>query len=92
MGTYSSPQGGDESSDLIAKNRIKIPLYWVEVDPSMAGLPRLNLRALLVGTMTADGTAEPNVQRVVGQQIQADALFGMGSELSRMVKAFFSNQ
>jgi phage tail sheath gpL-like len=30
---------------------IKIPLYWVEVDPSMAGLPTLNLRALLVGTM-----------------------------------------
>lgn len=30
---------------------IKVPLYWVEVDPSMAGLPTLNLRALLVGTM-----------------------------------------
>ncbi len=30
---------------------IKIPLYWVEVDPSMAGLPTINLRALLVGTM-----------------------------------------
>ena len=34
---------------------IKVPLYWVEVDPSMAGLPSINLRALLVGTMTADG-------------------------------------
>lgn len=30
---------------------IKVPLYWVEVDPSKAGLPTLNLRALLVGTM-----------------------------------------
>lgn len=32
-------------------SNIKVPLYWVEVDPSMAGLPSLNLRALLVGTM-----------------------------------------
>jgi phage tail sheath gpL-like len=32
-------------------SNIKVPLYWVEVDPSMAGLPTLNLRALLVGTM-----------------------------------------
>ena len=40
---------------------IKVPLYWVEVDPSMAGLPSINLRALLVGTMTADGTAPPDI-------------------------------
>jgi len=32
---------------------IKVPMYWVEVDPSMAGLPTLNLRALLVGCMLA---------------------------------------
>lgn len=70
---------------------IKIPLYWVEVDPSMAGMPRLNLRALLVGTMTEDGEAEPNIPHVIGQQIQADMKFGMGSELARMVRAFFKN-
>jgi len=32
-------------------SNIKIPLYYVEVDPSMAGLPVLGLPALLVGTM-----------------------------------------
>ena len=32
-------------------SNIKVPLYWVELDPSMAGLPTINLRALLVGTM-----------------------------------------
>jgi phage tail sheath gpL-like len=32
---------------------IKIPLYYVEVDPSMAGLPVLGLPGLLVGTMLA---------------------------------------
>src|SRR5215831_12280353 len=35
---------------------IKVPLYWVEVDPSMAGIPTINLRALLVGTMLAGPT------------------------------------
>ena len=39
---------------------IKIPLYWVEVDPSMAGLPSINLRALMVGVMTSDGDAQPH--------------------------------
>src|SRR5262245_1744320 len=32
---------------------LKIPLYWVEVDPSMAGLPVLYQPALIVGTMIA---------------------------------------
>jgi phage tail sheath gpL-like len=57
----------------------------------MAGMPRLNLRALLVGTMTGDGEAEPDVPYIIGQQIQADMKFGMGSELARMVRAFFKN-
>lgn len=57
----------------------------------MAGMPRLNLRALLVGTMTEDGNAEPNVPKVIGTQQQADVAFGMGSECARMVKAFFKN-
>jgi phage tail sheath gpL-like len=70
---------------------IKVPLYWVEVDPSMAGLPTINLRALLVGVMTADGEAEPDIPRPIGSQAQADLAFGQGSELSRMFKAFFKN-
>lgn len=36
---------------------IKIPLYYVEVDPSMAGLPTLSLPALLVGTMLSPPTS-----------------------------------
>jgi phage tail sheath gpL-like len=32
---------------------LKIPLYWVEVDPSQAGLPVLYQPALIVGTMVA---------------------------------------
>ena len=32
---------------------IKVPMYYVEVDPSMAGLPSINLIALLTGIMLA---------------------------------------
>ena len=71
---------------------IKIPLYWVELDPSMAGLPVLGLPALLVGTMIkTEGDALPDVPIAVGSQAQADAHFGQGSELSRMFKAYFAN-
>src|SRR5215831_720819 len=70
---------------------IKVPLYWVEVDPSKAGLPQLGLRALLVGTALATGDVPPDIPIAVGSQAQADAHFGQGSELSRMFRAFFAN-
>lgn len=70
---------------------IKVPLYYVEIDPSMAGAPSINLIALMVGVMTADGTAAPNVPVPVGSQAMADQYFGPGSELSRMFQAFYSN-
>ena len=70
---------------------IKVPLYWVEVDPSMAGLPTINLRALLVGVMTTDGDADVDVPVPIGSQAQADQHFGQGSELARMFQAFYAN-
>jgi phage tail sheath gpL-like len=70
---------------------IRVPLYWVEVDPSMAGLPMIHLRSLLVGTMLPSGTAVPNIPVIIGTQAQVDQKFGIGSELSRMFKAFFAN-
>jgi phage tail sheath gpL-like len=69
---------------------IKVPLYWVEVDPSMAGLPTINLRALLVG-IAVGGTAADDIPVPIGSQAQADAQFGEGSELARMFQAFFAN-
>jgi phage tail sheath gpL-like len=70
---------------------LRIPLYWVEVDPSMAGLPTIRQPSLLVGTMNSDGTAVPDVPIAVGTQAQADEHYGIGSEMSRMFKAFFAN-
>jgi phage tail sheath gpL-like len=75
-------------------SNIKVPLYWVEVDPSKAGLPQLGLRALIVGTMLDamnGGHAPPDVPLAIGSQAQADAAFGQGSEIARMFKAYFAN-
>jgi phage tail sheath gpL-like len=72
-------------------SNIKVPLYWVEVDPSMAGLPTLNLRALMVGTMSSEGTALPDVPIAIGSVAQAQAQFGIGSELTRMFQTYFKN-
>ena len=57
----------------------------------MAGLSSINLRALMVGVMTADGDAVPDVPIPIGSQNQADQHFGPGSELSRMFQAYYSN-
>src|SRR6516164_3290538 len=70
---------------------IKVPLYWVEVDPSMAGIPMINLRALLVGTKLTAGKSAADIATPIGSQAQADLAFGQGSELANMFKAFFAN-
>ena len=69
----------------------RMPLYWVELDSSMAGLPATLGRSLLVGIMTDAGTAVADVPIPVASQAQADALFGAGSQLAGMFRAFFAN-
>src|SRR5215831_7670597 len=69
----------------------RIPLYYVEVDPSKAGLPINRLPALLVGIKLATGTAAVNVPLPISSQAQADASFGPGSHLARMFAAYFAN-
>jgi len=69
----------------------KLPLYWVEVDPSKAGIWTIRQPALLVGIMTADGVGVPNVPIPIGTQAQANKQFGQGSHLALMFQAFFAN-
>jgi phage tail sheath gpL-like len=69
----------------------KMPLYWVEVDPSMAGYPRSRLTSLIIGTKMASGSAVPNVPVPVPSQADARALFGFGSMLDGMVESFTRN-
>jgi phage tail sheath gpL-like len=69
----------------------KMPLYWVEVDPSMAGYPRSRLTSLLIGLMDSSGTAIPDVPIPVPSQADARKLFGYGSMLDSMVESFTRN-
>ena len=69
----------------------KMPLFWAEIDPSMAGYSTPRQPALLVGTMLPGGDAVPDVAVPIASQSQADARFGMGSELAKMFKAYFAN-
>jgi phage tail sheath gpL-like len=69
----------------------RLPLYWVEVDPSKAGLWTIRQPALLVGIMTDEGIGIPDVAIPIGTQAQADKQFGQGSHLANMFAAFFAN-
>jgi len=67
----------------------KQPLYWVEVDPSKAGLPVFRLPALLVGIKLSTGTAAADVPIPVASGAVAEQLFGKGGHLTAVCKAFF---
>lgn len=69
----------------------RLPLFWLEVDPSQAGLPINRAPSLMVGQMLASGTGVPNVPIAVGTQAQAQQLFGTGSMIERMFARFFDN-
>ena len=69
----------------------KLPLYWVELDPSKAGLWTIKQPSLLVGIMSAEGVGAPDVALPIGTQAQADQQFGQGSHLACMFRAFFAN-
>jgi phage tail sheath gpL-like len=76
----------------------RLPLFWLEVDPSMAGLPTNLQPALIVAQMfvvaqgsSNAGTATPDIQIAVGTLADAQSLFGIGSMAERMVAAFFEN-
>jgi phage tail sheath gpL-like len=76
------------------------PLYYVEVDPSQAGIPVSNPIALVVGhynqTVPPDPSAPVNpkpmdVPIVIGSLADATQYFGPGSMLEAAFRAFFLN-
>ena len=69
----------------------RLPLYWVEIDPSKAGTGVINLSALIVGQMASGATATPNVPVSPGDPETAVAWFGAGSMLADMFQTFFAN-
>src|SRR5262252_4470505 len=76
----------------------KQPLYWVEIDGSMAGFPISHMRSLIVGVMTSantdttlNGVGTADIPVLCSRQMDADHLFGQGSHLACMMRAFFAN-
>ncbi len=76
----------------------KLPLFWLEVDPSQAGLPVTREPALVVGQMltavhgpSLAGTSLPDVPIPIGTLAEATGMFGAGSQIERMFARFFDN-
>ena len=68
-----------------------LPLFWAVVDGTKAGNLSESGRALLIGQYnSAIGTAQANVPVPVGSLALAGQLFGVGSQLYLMVKAFLA--
>lgn len=70
---------------------IRVPLFYAEVDASMANLGANNLRTLLIGQMTAEGKARVGEPVLVSGDSQGKELFGRGSMLARMNSAYRAN-
>ena len=68
----------------------RLPLHWVEVDPSKAGYPVARMPALLVGTRLG-GLATSNIILAVSSADAAASYWGIGSEIERMVSKFLEN-
>jgi phage tail sheath gpL-like len=69
----------------------RMPLYWVEVDSSQAGLPIQTSPALLVGQMFSPTSGVQDIPIPIGSKSHAAALYGNGSMLERMFNTFFEN-
>ena len=67
---------------------LRVPLFYAEMDNSQAATPSITNQTLLIGQMTADGTADPEAPIVVSTATQAKTFFGRGSQLARMVDAY----
>jgi phage tail sheath gpL-like len=78
------------ANDQIPGN-LRTPFVSVAFDASQArqGASLLNYRALLLGQMTDDGSATADEQVLITSAVQAEALFGAGSQLALMATSWF---
>lgn len=69
---------------------LRTPGTYIEVDNSQAvrGLSILAPRVLIIGQKIAAGTATVNTMRQISDIAAVDALFGRGSQLAAMCRAF----
>lgn len=69
----------------------KMPLYWVELDSSKAGLPINRQPAMVVGIKRTASPGVANIPTPVSSQAQVDALYGRGSQIAGAFRAYFAN-
>ncbi|GHU05683.1 tail sheath protein [Alphaproteobacteria bacterium] len=71
---------------------LRVSGTFIEIDGSAAANPSLTTQALIIGQRLASGSAEVGEAILVeGQGATAGALFGRGSMLAAMVRAFRAN-
>lgn len=70
---------------------IRVPLFYAEVDNSLANTAVTDLKVLLIGQKTDAGTAEVNKPVLVTSVSSGRELFGVGSQLAIMNAAYRSN-
>jgi phage tail sheath gpL-like len=67
---------------------IRVPLFYAETDNSQANSGQQTQRALIIGQITAAGTAQPGVPVISQGVADAAAIGGSGSMLHLMVQAY----
>lgn len=75
------------SFSLIPQN-VRTPIFYLEVDPSQAGLSIFSQRALLIGQKLLAGSAAAGVPVLCSTVNQARELAGPGSMLASMMAAY----
>jgi phage tail sheath gpL-like len=69
---------------------LRVPLFYAEVDNSMANTATSDLKTLLIAPMTS-GKAEANIPVLVSTDSMGKELFGRGSVLARMNTIYREN-
>lgn len=70
---------------------IRVPLFYAETDNSQANTGQANQRALVIGQITAAGSAVPNVPVISQGATEAITVGGPGSMLALMTAAYRLN-
>lgn len=72
-------------------DNLRTPLFFVELDNSMANTATTTQRTLLIGQMLPDATQTPDVPVLVSSAETVASLCGRGSHLHLMMQAYLKN-
>ncbi|MEG2749455.1 MAG: phage tail protein, partial [Acinetobacter sp.] len=72
-------------------NDVRVPLFYAEVDNSQANTATAIQRALIIGQKTALGVAASDIPQICGGVGDAQAKYGINSQLAAMVAAYRKN-